>query len=134
MMALIELHYMHVCISHAATTAAHMPPHKPACVVCQHDSERLSVPCAPGLTVTCALQVAAAQLGAAKQLGPLRALHFRPSGWPHAVTAVLPLPPTASAAAEDALQGRRLQLHRRLSAFLLPPSPLQAPPASCRLL
>ena len=62
-------------------------------------------------------QVAAAQLGAAKQLGPLRALHFQPSGWPHVVTAVLPLPPTASAAAEDALQGRRLQLHRRLSAF-----------------
>ena len=62
-------------------------------------------------------QVAAAQLGAAKQLGPLRALHFQPSGWPHAVTAVLPLPPTASAAAEDALQGRRLLLHRRLSAF-----------------
>ena len=56
------------------------------------------------------------QLGAAPQLGPRRALHFQPPGWPHPVTAVLPLPDAPAAAAEDALQGRRMQLHRRLSA------------------
>ena len=61
-------------------------------------------------------QVVARQLQEAKELGPRRALHFQPPGWPHPLTAVLPLPAAPSAAAEDALQPRRKELHRRLSA------------------
>lgn len=61
-------------------------------------------------------QAVGRQLGAAAELGPRRALHFQPPGWPHPVTVVLPLPDAPNAAAEDALQGCRLELHRRLSA------------------